>query len=98
MRPWQGLKGQAGFYRQIAQMDQKFTDEIEPLYAPMDCPVTLLWGKEDHWIPISRGHALAAKLTHGAITPVPGSGHLMQEDAPEAIIAAMFFPPRPIGA
>jgi pimeloyl-ACP methyl ester carboxylesterase len=43
-------------------------------------------------IPISRGHALAAKLTGGALTPVPGSGHLMQDDAPEAIVAAMFNP------
>jgi pimeloyl-ACP methyl ester carboxylesterase len=92
MTPWQGAEGQAGFYRQIAQMDQKFTDEIEPLYAPLDCHVTLLWGEEDQWIPISRGHALAAKLTGGALRTVPGSGHLMKDDAPEAIVAAMFNP------
>lgn len=92
MTPWQGANGQTGFYRQIAQMDQKFTDEIEYRYSPLDCPVTLLWGEEDQWIPISRGHTLAAKLTRGALTPVPGSGHLMQDDAPEAIIAAMFNP------
>jgi pimeloyl-ACP methyl ester carboxylesterase len=97
MTPWQGAEGQAGFYRQIAQMDQKFTDEIEHRYAPLDCPVTLLWGEQDQWIPIARGHALAAKLTQGNLIPVPGSGHLMQEDAPEAIIAAMFNPPQPIG-
>jgi hypothetical protein len=59
----QGAEGEAGFYSQIAQMDQRFTDEIEHRYAPLDCPVTLLWGEEDQWIPISRGHALAAKLT-----------------------------------
>jgi pimeloyl-ACP methyl ester carboxylesterase len=92
MTPWQGSMGQAGFYRQIAQMDQKFTDEIEPRYGPLDCPVTLLWGEEDQWIPISSGHALAARLTGGVLTTVPRSGHLMQEDAPEAIIAAMFNP------
>ena len=92
MTPWQGAEGQAGFYRQIAQMDQRFTDEIEPRYAPLDCPVKLLWGEEDHWIPISSGRDLAAKLTRGRITPIARSGHLMQEDAPEAIIAAMFNP------
>jgi pimeloyl-ACP methyl ester carboxylesterase len=96
MAPWQGAAGQAGFYRQIAQMDQKFTDEIEPLYAPLACPVTLLWGEQDQWVPIARGHTLAAKLTHGALVTVPGSGHLMQEDAPEAIVAAMLGAPRPL--
>ncbi|MEH6578973.1 MAG: alpha/beta hydrolase [Amphritea sp.] len=90
MTPWQGSKGQAAFYRQIAQMDQRYTDEIEPLYAPMDNPARILWGEEDEWIPISQGRKLADLLTNGRLTVVPGSGHLMQEDAPEAIIASMF--------
>ena len=40
--PWLGEVGQAAFYRQIAQMDQVFTDEIEGLYATLDCPVSVL--------------------------------------------------------
>lgn len=76
MAPWQGAQGQAGFYRQIAQMDQKFTDEIEHRYVPLERPVTLRWGEEDQWILPSRGYALAAKLTQGALTLVPGSGVL----------------------
>jgi len=90
MAPWQGREGQAAFYRQIAQMDQYYTDEIEKLYAPMENPVQILWGEKDEWIPISQGKKLAKLLTDGMLTSVPESGHLMQEDAPEAIIAAMF--------
>jgi pimeloyl-ACP methyl ester carboxylesterase len=56
----------------------------------MDCPVRLIWGERDDWIPIAQGHKLAEKLTAGALTTVPNSGHLVQEDAPEAIVAAMF--------
>lgn len=90
MASWQGREGQAAFYRQIAQMDQYYTDEIEKLYAPMENPVQILWGEKDEWIPISQGKKLAKLLTDGMLTSVPESGHLMQEDAPEAIIAAMF--------
>ena len=90
MKPWQGEVGQPAFYRQIAQMDQRFTDEIESLYDVMEMPVKLLWGEEDEWIPIERGHYLASMIAGGKLTPVPDSGHLMQEDAPESIIAAMF--------
>ncbi|WP_421856587.1 alpha/beta fold hydrolase [Marinomonas sp.] len=90
MSPWQGESGQAAFYRQIAQMDQVFTDEIEELYAPMEMPVRILWGEEDQWIPIDQGEKLANLITDGKLTRVKNSGHLMQEDAPEAIIAAMF--------
>jgi pimeloyl-ACP methyl ester carboxylesterase len=89
-RPWLEPVGQPAFYRQIAQMDQKYTDEVEPLYAPMPFPTTLLWGAEDQWIPLETGRRLAEKLTRGQLTVVQRSGHLMQEDAPEAIVAAIF--------
>ena len=91
-KPWIGQEGQPAFYRQIAQMDQKYTNEIEPLYGPMPFPVTLLWGAEDQWIPLATGKRLAAILTNGKLFEVEGSGHLMQEDAPEAIVAAIFSP------
>ena len=90
MAPWQGEVGQPAFYRQIAQMDQKFTDEIQNQYAPLECPVTLLWGAKDEWIPLERGQKLARMLTGGQMTVIPDAGHLVQEDAPEAIVAAMF--------
>ncbi|EPJ53478.1 MAG: putative hydrolase [Osedax symbiont Rs2] len=90
MAPWQGREGQGAFYRQIAQMDQHYTDEIEKLYTPMETPVRILWGEKDEWIPISQGQKLANLLTNGVLTSVADSGHLMQEDAPEAIVAAMF--------
>ncbi len=87
--PWTGAVGQAAFYRQIAQMSQKFTDEIEARYAPLDCPTQILWGEEDRWIPISQGERLAGLLTGGRLIRVARAGHLVQEDAPEAIVAAI---------
>ncbi len=89
MQPWQGAAGQAAFYRQIAQMDQKYTDAIEPLYGRLECPVQVLWGEHDAWIPIAKGEALAGLLSDQPLIRVAEAGHLMQEDAPEAIIAAM---------
>lgn len=86
--PWTGSNGQPAFYRQIAQMDQRFTDEVEPHYREFRCPVALLWGEEDRWISPQSGEKLAAMLPDCSLRLVPGSGHLMQEDAPEAIVAA----------
>lgn len=88
-RPWRGSVGQGAFYRQIAQMDQKYTDEIEPKYGRPDCPTQILWGEEDHWIPIATGERLAGLMTNGRLIHVPNAGHLVQEDAPEAIVAAI---------
>lgn len=87
--PWIGDIGQPAFYRQIAQMDQAFTDEAQVLYQQMECPVRVLWGEEDQWIPIEKGHELAALISDAPCEIVVNSGHLVQEDCPEAIVAIM---------
>jgi pimeloyl-ACP methyl ester carboxylesterase len=87
--PWRGPVGQPAFYRQIAQMDEKFTDEIEERYGRMECPVTVLWGRNDEWIPFEKGVALAALISDTECIPISNSGHLVQEDRPEAIVAAV---------
>jgi len=89
VEPWQTPHGQAAFYRQIAQMDQRYTDEVEARYGEIRCPVTILWGKEDAWIPVERGRALANRIKHARFQEIPNAGHLMQEDTPEAIVAAL---------
>lgn len=87
--PWLGPVGQPAFYRQIAQMQQKWTDEVEGLYARLDCPVSVLWGQNDEWIPAAKGLALARLIADRECQLIPNAGHLLQEDCPEAIVAAV---------
>ncbi len=42
--PWCGAAGQPAFYRQIAQNDQRFTDEIQGRYGELRLPVLVCWG------------------------------------------------------
>jgi pimeloyl-ACP methyl ester carboxylesterase len=88
-RPWIGETGQAAFYRQIAQMDQRFTDEIATGIPGIRTPTLILWGEKDDWIPIDRGRKLASLIPGASFRAVPDAGHLLQEDAPEAIVAAL---------
>jgi pimeloyl-ACP methyl ester carboxylesterase len=87
LTPWLGPAGRRAFYRQIAQMDLRFTDEVQDRYGNIRCPVMLLWGIRDEWIPVAQGRELAAMLGTRLIE-IPEAGHLVQEDAPEAIVAA----------
>jgi pimeloyl-ACP methyl ester carboxylesterase len=88
VRPWIGEVGQTAFYRQMAQFDLRYTDEVEPLYANVRCPTLILWGEEDQWLPIEGGYRLRNLIPAAQFQAVAGSGHLMQEDAPEAIVGA----------
>jgi pimeloyl-ACP methyl ester carboxylesterase len=87
--PWLGATGQAAFYRQIAQADQRYTDEIEPLYGRMNLPVLVVWGTEDRWIPAGQGRRLADLIPGADLRLVPEAGHLIQLDAPEALMGIL---------
>jgi len=95
LEPWLGPVGQAAFYRQIAQMEQRYTDEIEPRLGEVRAATQILWGEEDRWIPIERGERLHRSIPGSRLVRVPRAGHLLQEDAPEAVVTALLeFLPR----
>ncbi|HYH33408.1 MAG TPA: alpha/beta hydrolase [Pseudonocardia sp.] len=85
VRPWLSPDGQAAFYRQIAQADQRHTDEVEPRYPEVDLPVAVVWGADDTWIPVERAHRLATLIPDTQLHVVARAGHLVQLDAPEAL-------------
>jgi pimeloyl-ACP methyl ester carboxylesterase len=87
--PWLGDTGQAAFYRQIAQADQLHTDEMQHRYGELGVPTLVCWGEDDTWIPIERGHELAARIPGARFEPIAGAGHLVQEDAPAELTAAL---------
>lgn len=85
--PWTGDLGQPAFYRQIAQADERHTDDVEPHYGDVDEPVHVVWGSADTWIPVDRAHRLVELMPHAGLTVLDGAGHLVQLDAPEALAA-----------
>jgi pimeloyl-ACP methyl ester carboxylesterase len=89
LEPWLGEVGQAAFYRQIAQMDDCFTDEVQNRYAEIRCPVTILWGEHDKWIPLDTGRDLAGRIPGATFQVVPEASHLLPEDSPETVVATV---------
>jgi len=87
--PWLDHVGQAAFYRQIAQADQTYTDEIEGLYPQLDLPVLIVWGTEDAWIPVDRAHRLAQLIPGAGLELIERAGHLVQLDQPAALATTL---------
>ena len=84
--PWLTEEGQASFYRQFAQADERYTAEIEPMFGQIRCPVRILWGEDDPWIPLGRGRAFHDRVGHSAFETLPGVGHLPQLEAPGTVL------------
>ena len=87
--PWLG-DGQAAFYRQIAQADERFTAEVEPRYGDIEAPTLIVWGDADEWIPADRAHRLAKAVPNSTVEIIEGAGHLIQEDSPAELTAVIW--------
>ena len=85
--PWLGEDGQPALYRQMAQNDQRWTDEVEEKYADLRVPTLVCWGTDDTWLPPEKGERLAASIPGAELQWLQGSGHLAQEDAPAQLTA-----------
>ncbi|WP_073386515.1 alpha/beta fold hydrolase [Jatrophihabitans endophyticus] len=83
--PWCDDEGQAAFYRQIAQADERLTAELEPLLPGLTTPTHIIWGENDTWIPADRAHRLHEAIPTSTLALVAEAGHLIQLDQPVAL-------------
>ena len=86
VRPWTGEDGQPAFYRQIVGYDERFLEENERLLPDMSIPVRIVWGEQDAWIPVARAERLRSLIPGATVQVIPGSSHLIQLDAPAALM------------
>lgn len=84
--PWLSEDGAASFYRQFAQADERYTEEVEALFGEVRCPVKILWGEDDPWIPLDRGKALHQLMPKAEFTTIPGAGHMPQLERKDAVL------------
>lgn len=87
IEPWTNVGGKEAFYRQIAQADSVYTDEIQPFYSEITAPALILWGREDTWIPPSQGEALHSMIPGSNFRVIPDAGHLVIEEQPDRLLA-----------
>ena len=84
--PWLSEDGANSFYRQFAQADERYTAEIEAQFGEVRCPVKIVWGEEDPWIPLERGKALHQLMHKAEFATIPGAGHLPQLEKTDAVL------------
>lgn len=82
VEPWLGEQGQAAFVRQIVQADEQHTADFEDLLGEVRCPVHIVWGEDDAWIPLVRAHHLHDAIPASTLATIAGAGHLIQLDQP----------------
>jgi pimeloyl-ACP methyl ester carboxylesterase len=89
LTPWLGDSGQAAYYRQVAQFDEQYTDEIDGQYSSISLPTLVLWGAADEWLDAEDGRWLHGQLPNSEYIELDAAGHFTPEDAPAAVAASL---------
>ena len=85
LAPWRGPVGQKAFYRQIRQLDECYTDDIEGRLHEVSVPVHIIWGEEDTWLDFDFAERLRRAIPGATLRYLAGAGHFSMEDAPAAV-------------
>ncbi len=79
--------GQAVFDAQIHALVNR--PEAESLLPQIACPTLVMTGELDTWAPPAQHEAIAAAIPTSELVIVPGAGHMIQLEAPDAVNAAI---------
>ena len=73
----------------IARMQQLNLLPPEPLLRSIQAPTLLLWGEQDQMIPLANAQDYLKALPKARLVTLPGVGHVPQEEAAAAGLAAL---------
>lgn len=80
-------QGQAMFDAQIKALLGR--PEVASLVATVPCPTLVMTGELDTWANPAQHQAIADLMPNAELEIVPGAGHMIQLEAPEAVNAAI---------
>lgn len=90
MEPMRAMCRRAGVATFEAQIKALLgRPEQESLLSRIACPALVMTGSEDSWSPVPQHEAIAGALPDSELVVVPGAGHMIMPEAPEAVNAAI---------
>ena len=76
-------QGQAKFDAQIKALVGRA--EVESLLPQITCPTLVMTGELDTWSPPAQHRQIAAAIPNSELVIVPGAGHMILHEAPDAV-------------
>ena len=70
----------------IARTGQAVLQDPRPILPAIEAPTLLLWGEQDHLIPIANARDYLAALPRAELVRLLGQGHVPQEETPDLSI------------
>ena len=83
------MRAPGGRQALLSRLQQTVLVDPVPLLRSIQAPTLLLWGEQDAFIPISNAADYVQALPRSTLVRLPGTGHVPQEEAVQAGLAAV---------
>jgi len=89
VRPFRDPEGRAAYLRALRDLDTLDWMRERSRIENFPRPTLVLWGEKDAYLPPSDGERLAAAMPDAQFESLPGCGHFVPEDQPDALTRAL---------
>jgi pimeloyl-ACP methyl ester carboxylesterase len=86
---WNSEVGKELLFQHVRLMLPLYSNSVSPYVRQLTIPVLVVWGEVDQITPVRIGERLAREIADAQLKVVPGAGHLLLDDAPEAVGTAI---------
>jgi pimeloyl-ACP methyl ester carboxylesterase len=72
----------------LSTLRHKMVDGFPEVYArlgALNTPVLLIWGQDDHTIPVEQSHSILNLVSRAEFHMIPGCGHIPHYERPEIV-------------
>jgi pimeloyl-ACP methyl ester carboxylesterase len=87
---WKGEVGRTLYLQNAAQLREEDTAELEPLLPSITVPISIVWGENDAWLPLTTAERLHELILGSDLVLLPHTGHFATEDSPQEVAATLF--------
>ena len=87
---WKGEVGKTLYLQNAAQLREEDTAELEPLLPSITVPISIVWGENDAWLPLTTAERLHELILGSDLVLLPHTGHFATEDSPQEVAATLF--------
>ena len=86
---WNSDLGRECLFQHIRQMLPEYTLAVASDVKRLEIPTLIVWGEQDQVTPLTIGRRLASDIPGARLSVVPSAGHLILDDAPDALGRAL---------
>ncbi|HJQ18864.1 MAG TPA: alpha/beta hydrolase [Gemmatimonadaceae bacterium] len=89
LRPFATPAGRDALVAHLGALECSETQALAPRLKDVVCPVSIMWGERDPFLPVELGRRLAGSIPRSTLDVISGARHFLPEESPSEVAVAI---------